>query len=157
MSCEVKSRRAFLQQGGCGLFTLAAFGLGLTDPLPVFALEGTGAGDERTYPIPPSDGVNIDRSAQIIIVRFQGHAYAFALACPHEQAAVKWVAKDGRFQCTKHDSRYTPSGMYTEGRATRNLDRYPVRRDGASMVVTTDQVYRSDQDAAAWNAAAITV
>ena len=157
MSCEPASRRAFLQQGGCGLFTLAALGLGLIDPLPVLAIEGTGSGTERSYPIPPSDGVNIDRAAQIIIVRYQAHAYAFALACPHEQAAVKWLAKDGRFQCTKHDSKYTPSGVYTEGRATRNLDRFPVRRDGTSLVVTTDHVFRSDQDAAAWNAAAVEV
>ena len=157
MSCDARSRRTFLQQGGCGLFTLAAFGLGVVDPLPVCALEGTGAGSERTYPIPSSDGVNIDRSAQIIIVRYQGHAYAFALACPHEQAAVKWVAKDGRFQCTKHDSRYTPAGVYTEGRATRNLDRFPLRCDGTSLVVTTDHVFRSDQNAAEWNAAAVDV
>ena len=95
MSCDVTSRRAFLRQGGCGLFTLAALGLGLTDPLPVFALEGTGAGDERTYPIPASDGVNIDRSAQIIIVRFQGQAYAFALACPHEPPSAAACAPAG--------------------------------------------------------------
>ena len=54
--------------------------------------------------------------------------YAFALACPHENAAVKWVAKEQRFQCTRHDSRYTPEGQYTSGRATRNLDRFPIRR-----------------------------
>jgi Rieske Fe-S protein len=157
MSCDPKSRRAFLQQGGCGLFTLAAFGLGVAEPLPVFAMAGSGTGDERTYPVPPADGVSIDRSAQIIIVRYHGHAYAFSLACPHESAAVKWVAKDGRFQCTKHDSRYTPDGTYTEGRATRNLDRYPIRRDGGSIVVTTDRVYHSDQQAAAWAAAAVDV
>ena len=109
MSCDPKSRRAFLQQGGCGLFTLAAFGLALSDPLPVFAIAGSAVGAERIYPIPETDGVNIDRSAQIIIVRYQGHAFAFALSCPHENAAVKWVAKDGRFQCTKHDSQYQPS------------------------------------------------
>ena len=157
MSCDRSSRRAFLQQGSCGLFTLAAFGLALADPLPVFAIGGSSAGAERTYPIPSGDGVNIDHSAQIIIVRYQGHTFAFALACPHENAAVKWVAKDGRFQCTKHDSRYAPDGEHTAGRATRNLDRYPVRKDGTSIIVTTDRVYRSDQDPAAWTAAAIEV
>ena len=155
MSCDPTSRRDFLKQGGCGLFTLAAFGLALTEPLPVFATEGTADGPERTYPIPLTDGVSIDHSAQIIIVRYQGHVYAFALACPHENAAVKWVARDGRFQCTKHDSRYAPDGAHTAERATRNLDRYPVRKDGISIVVSTDKVYRSDQNGAAWAAAAI--
>jgi hypothetical protein len=62
-----------------------------------------------------------------------------------------------RFQCTKHDSRYSPDGEHTAGRATRNLDRYPVRKNGTSIVVLTDTVYRSDQNAAAWAAAAIDV
>ena len=157
MSCDAKTRREFLQQGGCGLFTFAAFGLGLREPLPVAEISGSGAGPEKSYPIPPIDAVNIDRSAQIIIVRHAGHAYAFALACPHENASVKWVAKENRFQCTKHDSRYTADGEYTEGRATRNLDRYPVRKDGNSIVVSTDRVYHSDQNPTAWAAAAVIV
>ena len=44
-----------------------------------------------------------------------------ALSCPHQNNAVKWVAKDHCFQCTKHDSQYQPDGVYTSGRATRNL------------------------------------
>ena len=76
-------------------------------------------------------------------------------ACPHEHAAVKWVAKDGRFQCSKHDSRYTPEGTYTSGRATRNLDRFPIRREGDTIVVTVDRVFRSDQDSAGWTAASV--
>jgi hypothetical protein len=53
--------------------------------------------------------------------------------------------------------RYSPDGEHTAGRATRNLDRYPVRKNGTSIVVLTDTVYRSDQNAAAWAAAAIDV
>lgn len=157
MRCDAKTRREFLQQGGCGLFTFAAFGLGLRGPLPVAEISGSSAGPEKSYPIPATDAVNIDRSAQIIIVRHAGHAYAFALACPHENAAVKWVARENRFQCTKHDSRYTADGEHTEGRATRNLDRYPVRKDGNSIVVATDRVYRSDENPTAWAAAAVDV
>ena len=157
MSCDPRTRREFLRHGGCGLFTVAAFGLGLRGPLPVTAVQGSGAGPEKSYPIPAGDGVSIDRAAQIIIVRHAGHAYAFALACPHENASVKWVAKENRFQCTKHDSRYTADGEYKEGRATRNLDRFPVRKDGNSIVVSTDRVFRSDQNPAAWAAAAVAV
>lgn len=149
------SRRDFLRQGGCGLFTLASFGLGGDLLLPVSAIAGAGAGPEKSYPVPAADGVNIDRSAQVMLVRYAGHVYAFAMACPHENAAVKWLAKDHRFQCTKHDSVYTPDGTYTSGHATRNLDRFPIRREGTTLVVSLDRVYRSDQNKAAWTDAAV--
>jgi Rieske Fe-S protein len=157
MPCDA-SRRAFLLRSGCGAFTLAALGVpALVDALPVNAVDGQGGGSEKRYPIPDADSVNIDRKAQVIVVRFANHVYAMALACPHESAAVKWVAKEHRFQCTKHDSQYTPDGAYREGRATRNLDRFPIRRDGKEAVVTTDRVYRSDQNAAAWAASSVDV
>ena len=47
-----------------------------------------------------------------------------------------------RFQCTKHDSQYQPDGLHTAGRATRNLDRYVIRRDGDSVVVTVNYDYK---------------
>jgi Rieske Fe-S protein len=67
------------------------------------------------------------------------------------------VAKDHRFQCTKHDSKYQPDGTYTSGRATRNLDRFAIRRDGPSVVVDLDKTFHSDTDAAGWTAAAVTL
>ncbi|NOT25587.1 MAG: Rieske (2Fe-2S) protein [Acidobacteria bacterium] len=123
--------------------------------LPVTTMEGTGTDTERRYPLPSADGVTIDRRAQIILVRHASHVYAMALACPHENAVVKWIAKDGRFQCSKHDSRYTPEGTYTSGHATRNLDRFPVRRELNEVVVTVDRVYRSDQSLPAWTSAGV--
>ena len=156
MRCE-QSRRAFLKQGGCGVFTLAALGLSADLVLPVSAIAGAGSGPERSYPIPVADSVNIDRKSQVILVRYANRVYAFALACPHEHAAVKWLAKDHRFQCTKHDSQYTPDGKYTSGKATRNLDRFPVRKEGSAVIVTMDRVFQSDQNASAWNEAGIDV
>ena len=156
MSCKANDRRVFLRQGGCGLLTLAM--LGLADSaaaLPVSRVSGTGSDVERRYPIPQADGVSIDRRAQIILVRFANKVFAMALACPHENAAVKWLAKDRRFQCSKHDSRYTPEGTYTSGHTTRNLDRFPVRREEAEIVVTTDRVFRSDQNLSAWASATV--
>lgn len=149
MPCSRRTRREFLQQSGCGLVSLAALGL------PVSEAVGRGQDHERAYPIPPADAVNIDRAAQVILVRHANRIYAMALACPHENAAVKWVALDNRFQCTRHDSRYTSEGAYTSGRATRNLDRFPIRREGDSVVVTVDRVYRSDKDAAGWAGATV--
>ena len=145
-----------MRRSGCGLFTIAALGLPLdARALPVFSLDGEGTDAERRYPVPATDGVNIDRSAQVILVRYNNSVYAMALACPHENAAVKWLAKDRRFQCTKHDSKYTPEGTYTSGHATRNLDRFPIRLDGTSVVVAIDRVFRSDQSPDGWNAARV--
>ena len=149
------SRRAFLQQSGCGLLSLAAMGLAGDIVLPVKAIAGVGSAKEKTYPIPSADGVNIDRSSSVMIVRYANHVYAFSMACPHENAAVKWVAKDRRFFCTKHDSQYTPDGTYTTGHATRNLDRFPIRKEGTSVVVSLDRVFHSDANNAAWMAAAV--
>jgi Rieske Fe-S protein len=123
--------------------------------LPVFETEGGQAGNERRYPIPAADSVNIDRSAQTIVARFEGHVYVFALSCPHQNNAVKWVAKDHRFQCTKHDSQYRPDGLHTSGRATRNMDRYRVHRDGDAVVIDLRQWVQSDKDPVAWAAATI--
>jgi len=90
-------------------------------------------------------------------VRYGTHVYAMAMACPHEQAAVKWVKKDGRFQCTKHDSQYKPDGTYVSGHATRNLDRFPIRRADSQVIVSIDKVYHSDQHTAAWQGAVVTL
>jgi len=149
MSEECTSRREFLQVGGCFLFAMAA--------LPVFAVSGSGAANERMYPIPAGDSANIDRQAQVILVRFHNNIYAFALSCPHENAAVKWMPKDSRFQCSKHDSRYQPDGVHTAGRATRNMDRFAIRRDGASVFVDTTHWFQSDKNPSGWAAAAIQV
>ena len=153
------SRRQFLQAAGCFGAAVAMLGLGVGDALalPVSMLEGGQAGAERRYPIPAADGVNVDRDAQLILVRSIGHVYVFALSCPHQNNAVKWVPKENRFQCTKHDSQYQPDGLYKTGRSTRNLDRYVIRRDGSSVVVDLHRWVQSDKDPAGWAAATIAV
>jgi Rieske Fe-S protein len=125
--------------------------------LPVFLTEAVQAGADRRYPVPAGDSVNVDRSAQLIVVRLSSHVYVFPLACPHENNALKWVQKDMRFQCTKHDSVYQPDGVHISGRATRNMDRYVIRRDGDSIVVDLHRWVQSDKDPAAWAAATVAV
>jgi nitrite reductase/ring-hydroxylating ferredoxin subunit len=153
---ERASRREFLQSAGClGAAALLGLSPGEADALPVFLTDGAQSGGERRYPIPAADGVNVDRSAQLIVVRLGGHVYVFALSCPHENNAVKWLPKDHRFQCTKHDSQYQPDGVHTSGRSTRNLDRYVIRRDGDSVVVDLHRWIQSDKDPAGWAAASV--
>jgi nitrite reductase/ring-hydroxylating ferredoxin subunit len=123
--------------------------------LPVFFAIGAAAGSERRYPIPPDDSVTIDRAAQTIIVRARSHLYAFALSCPHQNNALRWLQKDGRFQCPKHESKYQPDGTFTSGRATRNMDRFAVRQDDAELVVDLTRWFQSDKDPAGWAAAQV--
>lgn len=156
---EAPGRRAFLQSASCLAGTLALIGLGGGDAfaLDVSFVTGTQSGNERTYPVPSSDGVTVDRDAQVIIARASGHIVALALACPHQNAAVKWLPNDQRFQCTRHDSQYQPDGVYTSGRATRNMDRFPIRREGTTLHVDITRVFDSDQEPAGWAAASVAV
>jgi nitrite reductase/ring-hydroxylating ferredoxin subunit len=150
------SRRAFLDAtSGCAVALIAAMGLNTRDvrALPIVETIGSErAGNEWRSLIPASDSVNIDRSAQVILALVQGHVFVFNLACPHQNAAVKWLPADDRFQCTKHNSKYMSDGAYMSGRATRNLDRFAVRRDGNFVVADLDRLIQSDKDAAGWAA-----
>lgn len=131
-------------------------GLGLA-ALPVRFVDGIEAAGAQQYPFPAADGVTIDRKQQVIIVRTQGHVYAFNLSCPHENTALKWLPKDNRFQCPKHESKYQPNGTFMSGRATRNMDRLQIRRDGDALFVDLSHIIKSDADPAAWAAATIPV
>lgn len=154
------SRRSFLHRAGlCGLALACSAALVPADlaALPIVGIEGAGDAAEKSYPLPASDSVSIDRAAAVILVRYQGHAFALRLGCPHQNAAVKWLQQEGRFQCSKHDSKYTPEGTYISGKSTRNLDRFPIRRDGAALLVDTAKVFQADTDPAGWAGAAVTL
>ena len=144
---------------GCFTVSAAALGLNAADlaALPVTIVDGDPAGAEHRYPVPAADGVTIDKAAQVIVVRFQSHLYAFNLACPHQNQALRWLPKEGRFQCPKHESKYQPNGTFMNGRATRNMDRLAVRLDAGSLVVDVDKMFESDKDPAGWAAAAVTI
>ena len=140
------SRRQFLSQ---------ALGIVAGIALPVREAIAVASGSERRYPVPAADGVTIDRGAQVVLVRHQMRAYAFALACPHQNTALKWLPKDGRFQCPKHDSRYQPDGAFVSGHATRSMDRFAIRREGEALVVDAARWFQSDRQAAEWAAARV--
>jgi len=150
------SRPAFLQRAVAG--AVVAGGVAFADfgSLPIGSIEALAAqGDERKYPIPAADGVNIDRENQVILARFQGAMYAFNLSCPHENAALRWREEDGRFQCPRHQSKYKPDGTFISGRATRNMDRLGIRREGDQVTVDLSRMFKSDADAAGWSAAVV--
>lgn len=114
-------------------------------------------GDEREYSIPANDGADIDRNEAVIVARWEGRVYAFSLACPHQNTALRWNGDAHRYQCPKHHSQYRPDGGFIEGRATRGMDRFAIRRDGEHVAVDLDKLYQQDTDPAAWNAAVVTL
>jgi Rieske Fe-S protein len=157
---DAMERRAFLRDAV--LRALAAIGaLSLVADsaaaLPVHFTSGSGGRADKTYPIPASDGVVVDKDESVIIARFQGRVYAFSLACPHQNTVLRWDGGNGRFQCPKHRSRYRPDGSFIEGRATRGMDRFAIKQDGANIVVNLDALYRQDEHAAQWTSAFVSV
>ena len=116
---------------------------------------GIGPRAEKSYPIPAKDGVSIDRGESVIVARHANRLYAFSLACPHQNTVLRWDADNRRFQCPKHKSRYQPDGVFIEGRATRGLDRFSVKRTTDTLVVNLDVLYQENKQPSEWAAAFI--
>ena len=113
------------------------------------------AGRMLSYAIPPADGVSIDSGNDVILARWQGRVYAFSLRCPHRGTRLQWRPDEGRIFCPKHKARFRTDGAHDSGRNTRALDRYAVSRQGGTIAVGLDTLYRVDTDPAAWNAAVV--
>lgn len=135
---------------------MAAMLPGSAAAAPIRWIQASTSGETLRYPVPTADGVDVDRHNELIMVRYQGIIAAFALSCPHQHSMLRWRANKGYFQCTKHHSEYSPTGVYLKGRATRNMDRLAIRLDGSDVVVDPKTVYHSDDDPQAWNAAVVT-
>ena len=164
------SRRAFLDAtGGCAVALIASMGLNTRDvlALPIVETIGERAGNEWRSVIPASDSVNIDHHALVILARAQGHVFVFNLACPHQNAAVKWLPTDNRFNvpntipstrptaCTLPAARREISiaspSVETENFVVADLDRFnPVRQGCRRMGCRDDN--RSEPGAGRFNA-----
>ena len=156
--CELADRRRFLTQAAA-MVVGAMVGLGMNAEravaMPLGFLTGARApnGKDVSFPIPTADGATIDRDNDLILARYQGKVYAFGLACPHQNTALRWLAAEGRFQCPKHKSKYAPDGTFLSGRATRSMDRYAVRKEGSNIVVNIDTLYEQDKQKQEWESA----
>ena len=117
-----------------------------------------GGDEEKIYPLPTGDGAQIDKANGVIVMRYDGTVYAFSLACPHQNTAIRWYDHEHQFECPKHHSKYRPDGTFIEGRATRGLDRFAVRKsaDGNSLAVNLDKLFQEKHDVE-WNAAFISL
>jgi nitrite reductase/ring-hydroxylating ferredoxin subunit len=162
-ACSVPaSRRHFLRQSFMAA-AVALVAVGMTGSaaaaMPLEFVEGESSDETVTYPVPTADGAQIDKKNEVILVRWLGTVYAFNLACPHQNTVLKWDDKDKEFSCPKHHSRFKIDGAYIEdsGRATRNMDRFAITRDGANVRVNLDQLYEADKDTTEWAAATVKV
>jgi nitrite reductase/ring-hydroxylating ferredoxin subunit len=157
-------RRAFLRAAGLALASFGLLGAGARDAAamsvgdtsPLRAHTGDRK-EEKRYPIPADDGVTIDKDNSVIIARVSGKVIAFSLACPHQNTALRWSADDHEFQCPKHKSHYRADGVFIEGRATRDMDRLAIRRDGAALVVDIDNLIQQDEHPDEWGKAFVAV
>ena len=148
------NRRDFVRWSVAAAAALALLPRNLRAAPPRWVTAREGAGDLR-YPVPATDGVEIDRSNEVILARAGGSIAAFALSCPHQRSMLRWRENDGIFQCTKHHSEYSPTGVYQKGRATRNMDRLAIRLEGSEIVVDPETQFLSDEDPDGWAAAAV--
>jgi len=147
-------RDTFLSAAGAmvavGMTKKAAFAM----PLEFASATRTSA-SQRSYSVPATDGAQVDKENDVILVRWQNAVYAFALSCPHQNTALKWDDRDHGFQCTKHHSKFQPDGSYIagSGRATRNMDRFAIQVQGGAVSVDLDKLYQEDEDGPQWQAA----
>ena len=160
--CEIAeySRREFLRDAGiaaaAALALVSAPARLLAEPLRLIAAKATGA-TTRTYAVPATDGVSIDKDNEVILVRWQNAVYAFALACPHQNTALHWEEDNKQFQCPKHHSKYRPDGTFIEGRATRGMDRFAIAKSANGLTVDIDKLFEQEQDAKDWTEAVVHV
>ena len=158
--CPLHTRRDFMRDAGQAVaLTLAASSLfprsALAAPRFIAALAANGR--EVRYGLPAVDCVSIDADNEVILARTANRVFAFSLACPHQRTALRWEDANDRFRCPKHKSIFRPDGALVEGKATRPMDRFAIRRDGDAVFVATGAVLRFDRDRAEWEAAVVEV
>ena len=161
--CSAIPRRDFLREAGlfaAGVLVALGAAPSRAFATPIDFISATRGGrEDKTYPIPAQDGVQIDKDAEVMLTRWQGKVYAFALACPHQNTALHWQDKDQQFECPKHHSRFDMQGIYIKdsGRATRGLDRLAIRKDANNVVVNLDKAFQQDDDEAEWKTAFVSL
>jgi nitrite reductase/ring-hydroxylating ferredoxin subunit len=160
-ACALHDRRSFLTRTLAAVATASLLlpGIVRAEEMVGFVLQTAVRGSDgmARYPVPAADGATIDTENEVILVRSGGKLYAFALSCPHQRAMLRIKGGDTAFLCPKHKSEYRIDGAYIRGRATRSMDRRPIRREGAEVVVDIDTTIQSDDEAAAWAAAFVSV
>ncbi|MES2305790.1 MAG: Rieske (2Fe-2S) protein [Gemmatimonadota bacterium] len=156
--CPLAGRRAFVKHAGLatlGALIMVGMPSGLSAAAPTALRLRRWVGKNPSYPVPAKDGVQIDKENDVILVRWQNEIYAFNLSCPHQNTALRWNEGDSQFQCPKHHSKYKPDGTFISGRATRNMDRFSIARQGDEIVVNVEAMHKNDKDPSGWSASVV--
>jgi nitrite reductase/ring-hydroxylating ferredoxin subunit len=155
------NRRRFLRDTGLAVVAaLAASGLrpGLALARAVAEIRPVRSrGALRSYVVGATDSVMIDVENDVILARSRGKIYAFSLRCPHKGTRLEWHENESRIFCPKHKARFLTDGQHASGRKTRNLDRYPLHREGREVIVDTSTLLREDLEGSAWQSAQLAV
>ena len=151
-------RRAFIRRAaiaaGAVLAGLGATTPALADELGEISADGTTPSAHLfRYQMPATDGAVVDAVNEVLLVRWAGRVYAFALACPHRGTRLQWQGTTDGVYCPKHKARFQPDGTNVGGRRTPDLDRHPIRLEGSQLVVDLATRLRAEADGAAWAAA----
>jgi Rieske Fe-S protein len=160
-SCTLHDRRSFLTRTLAAVAAAAVLlpGVVNAEDLTGIIMHHASRNSNGTakYPVPAADGATIDTYNEVILVKIGTQCMAFALSCPHQRAMLRFKGGDTSFLCPKHKSEYRIDGTYIRGRATRNMDRRTIRKEGAELVVDLESVIQSDDNPAEWLAAVVTV
>ncbi len=98
--------------------------------------------------------VRVVREGKFYITRVPEGFLALWWKCPHLGCTVPWkeneevmggppgpgdtaFAKEGRFHCPCHGSKYNRYGQIVDGPAPRPMDRFPIKIEGGKLVVDT--------------------
>jgi nitrite reductase/ring-hydroxylating ferredoxin subunit len=111
-----------------------------------------------TYAVPAKDGAQIDEPNGVILARVGGTVYAMSLICPHRAVtALEWVGDAKQFYCPKHKAHFKSDGELIDGRPPRAMDRFALKRDGATIAVDTTTLLQQDTTPDAWAKASLAV
>jgi menaquinol-cytochrome c reductase iron-sulfur subunit len=95
----------------------------------------SGAPQQLTFESTRSDGWRVEeqKSSAWVILNHDGSVTAFAPLCTHLGCAYGWNSSRREFQCPCHGSTFSKEGKVLTGPASRPLDQYLVKVEGARL------------------------
>ena len=144
----IVARRAFLKDVTMFAAALVAAGfaprVASAAPRPVRALSRTA--NAVRYPMPGKDGVEFDDKNEVILVRNAGRVYAFALACPHQNTALRLEPSKRGFSAPSTIRSTSSTASTSRGGRRAAWTDTPFAGRARSSVVDVALYYESDSN-----------
>lgn len=135
------SRRQFLRRGwklGGALLAAAAGWTTYESLRPLASASAGGMIDLGTASSYPVDSATYVPDGRLFVTNTGTELFAISQKCPHLGCRVPFCDSSGRFECACHGSKYDLGGEWIEGPAPRGMDRYPLKLNSATGVLTAD-------------------